>query len=406
MIIRRGDTQAELLSVVKETGAAAVYWTRRYEPAVIERDTQVKTALRKLKLEADSFNGQLLFEPWEVQTKEDRPYQVFTSFWKTCLSRAEPATPVPAPNRLVSPDCWPVSLLLDELKLLPKINWDEGLDSAWKPGTESAKAELQRFLTTHVDDYQTARDLPAEQGTSRMSPHLHFGEISPRMMWSAARRTVKNNPTDGLETFLKEVGWREFAYHLLYHFPQTTNEPLRSSFSRFPWVEDAKRLRDWQRGETGYPIVDAGMRELWSTGWMHNRVRMIVASFLVKDLLINWQQGAEWFWDTLVDADLASNTLGWQWSAGCGADAAPYFRIFNPELQSKKFDAEGNYIRKWIPELSKLPAKWIHTPESAPQDLMRAAEVELGKTYPKQCIDHSEARQRALTSLRAITGLR
>ena len=379
LIIRAGDTLAELNRLIEETGAAAVYWTRRYEPAAIERDTAVKAALRKKDVHAESFNGQLLFEPWEVQTKEGKPYQVFTAFWKSCLAKEKPPEPIRVPREWKSPERWPSSLELKSLKLEPTIPWDEGIRQEWKPGTVAAQAELKRFLKSCGDAYKANRDIPSIRGTSRLSPHLHFGEISPRTIWSETQRAMGGRSSDGLETFLKEVGWREFAHHLLYHFPKTPEEPLHEQFSRFPWLKDAQALLSWQRGQTGFPIVDAGMRELWATGWMHNRVRMIVASFLVKDLLIPWQEGARWFWDTLVDADLANNTLGWQWTAGCGADAAPYFRIFNPVLQSAKFDPNGEYIRRWVPELKTLPTKWLHCPWEASVGELARAGVQLGR---------------------------
>ncbi len=403
LIVRRGESRRVLQELISETDAVAVFWNRRYERSCIECDTRIKTELRTQRVHAESFNGQLLFEPWEIQTKEGRPYQVFTSFWKTCLGRPKPAPPEPAPNRILAPEQWPASLAIDELRLLPTIPWDLGLKAAWKPGETSALAELQHFLKTSVGDYSLSRDLPAIRGTSRLSPFLHFGEISPRTIWHEANRwrgeQSSLHTVPGLETFLKEVGWREFAYHLLFHFPHTDKEPLRSEFARFPWREDKNGLVAWQRGQTGFPIVDAGMRELWTTGWMHNRVRMIVASFLVKDLLIPWQKGAEWFWDTLVDADLASNSLGWQWTAGCGADAAPYFRVFNPNLQSEKFDPAGEYLRRWLPELANLPLPWLHSPWTAPDSILRQAGVKLGETYPYPIVDHSEARQRALEAL-------
>lgn len=407
LIVREGKKAlTELLTLVEQTDAAAVYWTRRYEPASIERDKRVKAELRKRDLIAESFNGQLLFEPWDVQTKEGRPYQVFTAFWKSCQARCEPDEPEPSPRSLQSPAHWPKSLKVADLKLEPTIPWDAGLAATWKPGAIHAKHELKRFLQSAINDYDFARDLPAITGTSRLSPYLHFGEISPRTIWHQILKAFERHPKDqistGVETYLKELGWREFAHHLLFHFPSTPTEPLRPEFAKFPWNDDRKLMHAWQKGLTGYPIVDAGMRELWTSGWMHNRVRMIVASFLVKDLLISWQQGAAWFWDTLVDADLANNTLGWQWTAGCGADAAPYFRVFNPELQSAKFDPEGVYIRRWVPELADLPTKWIHAPSKAPESVLSAAEVRLGKSYPLPIVDHGQARDRALRSFKGL----
>ncbi len=407
LILRTGNSLSVLLDLAKETKAAAVYWNRRYEPASIARDKIVKAKLRQDGFTAESFNGSLLFEPWEVSTKEDRPYQVFSAFWRACQAKGEPVEPQPAPARIPIPKEWPESASLDSLHLEPTRSWTEGLQAAWKPGSAGAATLLKSFIHDAIGNYETGRNHPAEVGTSRLSPHLHFGEISTRMIWHAVRRHL-THPKAGThdranaETYLKELGWREFAHHLLYHFPTTTDHPLRPEFAKFPWEENPKALRAWQRGQTGYPIVDAGMRELWATGWMHNRVRMIVASFLVKDLRLHWRHGAAWFWDTLVDADLANNTLGWQWSAGCGADAAPYFRVFNPMLQSEKFDAAGAYLRQWVPELRELPTKWLHAPWTAPKDVLAKAGVTLGKTYPNPIVDHGEARAAALDAFQQI----
>jgi deoxyribodipyrimidine photo-lyase len=292
------------------------------------------------------------------------------------------------------------------LNLLPRTKWDTGLAAAWQPGEVAAMKRLKKFVTSAMADYADRRNLPDTDGTSALSPHLHFGEIGPRQVWATVAAASKESgvfPANrGAQVFLSEVGWREFACHLLYHFPQTPAEPLRKEFAAFPWRKNAAQLRAWQTGQTGYPIVDAGMRQLWQTGWMHNRVRMIVASFLVKHLRISWQEGAAWFWDTLVDADLASNTLGWQWSAGCGADAAPYFRIFNPFLQGAKFDANGDFVRRWVPELAKMPAEFIHQPWEAPMDVLAGAGVQLGKNYPLPIVDHGEARAAALAALKSI----
>jgi deoxyribodipyrimidine photo-lyase len=270
----------------------------------------------------------------------------------------------------------------------------------WQPGEAGASAALKRFVRCAFNDYSEERNRPDAAGTSRLSPHLHFGEISPRQVWHglkkmAAKRGFSMKQWRGSQ-FIAEIGWREFAHHLLFHFPHTPTQPLRADFKKFRWRKDSAWLKAWQRGQTGYPIVDAGMRELWTTGWMHNRVRMVVASFLVKDLLISWQEGAQWFWDTLVDADLANNTLGWQWTAGCGADAAPFFRIFNPTTQGEKFDAKGDYVRRWCPELAKLPERWIHQPGQAPESVLRAAGVELGGHYPEPIVSHVIAREVAL----------
>jgi len=289
----------------------------------------------------------------------------------------------------------------------PKLNWIAGLRAAWKPGSAGAEAELKRFLRDGLLTYPEGRNRPDLPGTSRLSPHLHFGEISPRQVWHAVKRSAESKSVSAAVwrdwQFLTELGWREFAHHLLFHFPHTPEQPLRPEFARFPWRKNPVWLRAWQRGQTGYPFVDAGMRELWATGWMHNRVRMVAASFLVKNLLLPWQDGARWFWDTLVDADLANNTLGWQWTAGCGADAAPFFRIFNPVSQGDKFDPEGAYVRRWVPELARLPSTWIHHPWQAPPTALAAAGIELGRTYPRPIVSHLVSRELALEAYRRIT---
>jgi len=400
LVIRRGPTLESLRALVKETGATAVFWNRRYEPAVMARDAKVNVALRGEGLKVESFNAALLHEPWMIRNQSDKPFQVFTPFWKNCRNEPAPAEPLPAPKKIPAPAKWPRSLALDELGLEPKINWSGGLRAAWQPGEAGATANLRRFLARAFDDYTGQRNRPDVIGTSRLSPHLHFGEIGPRQVWHGLRRLAAQR---GLPVakwrdsqFLAELGWREFAHHLLFHFPHTPTEPLRPRFKTFPWRKNPARLRAWQQGRTGYPVVDAGLRELWATGWMHNRVRMIAASFLVKDLLISWSEGARWFWDTLVDADLAQNTLGWQWTAGCGADAAPYFRVFNPIRQGEKFDPHGNYVRKWCPELAKLPDEWIHQPHLAPREILSAAGIRPGRTYPKPIVNHALAREAAL----------
>ncbi len=406
LLIRRGPSLASLRQLARETGADAVYWNRRYEPALIARDTAVKEALRADGLRAESFNSALLFEPWTVTNQTGKPFQVFTPFWRHCLAREDPPAPTPAPRRLPGPARAPRSEPLAALELEPTIDWASGLRAAWQPGEAGAAANLRRFLDHAFEQYGEDRNRPDRPGTSRLSPHLHFGEIGPRQVWQALKRHAAQRGwpvTRWRNTqFLAEIGWREFAYHLLYHFPHTPTRPLRAEFARFPWRKEAAWLRAWQRGRTGYPIVDAGMRELWATGWMHNRVRMITASFLVKDLLVDWCAGARWFWDTLVDADLASNTLGWQWTAGCGADAAPYFRIFNPVTQGQKFDPQGDYVRRWVPELARLPTEWIHRPWEAPDEVLRAGGVELGRTYPRPIVSHAIAREVALEALAKI----
>jgi deoxyribodipyrimidine photo-lyase len=406
LILRRGsDSLAELQSVAAACGATRVVWNRRYEPNVIARDRRIKTELQAAGLEVASYNGSLLHEPWEVANKSGGAFQVFTPFWRHCLRLPDPREPLPAPARIAPPHRWPESIPLGALNLEPRIDWASGLRAAWTPGSAAALAQLEQFLHGALDNYPDARNRPDTAGTSRLSPHLHFGEIGPRQIWHELQRFATRNGQHSTwreSQFLAEVGWREFAHHLLYHFPQTPEQPLRSNYARFPWKSDPVGLRAWQRGETGYPIVDAGLRQLWQTGWMHNRVRMIVGSFLVKDLLLPWNEGAAWFWDTLVDADLASNTLGWQWVAGCGADAAPYFRIFNPVTQAIRFDPDGTYVRHWVPELARLPGPLIHEPWSAPSAALRAAGVQLGSEYPHRLIDHGVARARALEALATL----
>lgn len=403
LIVRQGLTLETLQDLLGTTGADAVFWNRRYEPAAIARDTRVKKALTDQGIHAESCNGSLLFEPWTLATQQKRPYQVYTPFYKAALAGAKPAAPLPAPGRLTGPKRWPESLPLAELGLEPRIDWAGGLRVAWQPGEAEARGRLAVFLETAVHRYDEDRDRPDREGVSRLSPHLHFGEISPREVYHALQQVPMQRWEKGREVFLKEVIWREFAHHLLYHFPHTTDAPLREDFARFPWLSDNAGLRAWQRGLTGYPLVDAGMRQLWATGWMHNRVRMVVASFLVKHLLLPWQCGAKWFWGTLVDADLANNTLGWQWSAGCGADAAPYFRIFNPAAQGEKFDPAGAYVKRWVPELARVPPKFVHQPAQASAGQLADWGVTLGTTYPAPIVEHATARTRALAALATIS---
>lgn len=400
LILRRGATLDLLRELIKETGARAVFWNRRYEPGIIARDKRVKASLLADGVEAKSFNGSLLHEPWEIENSSKRPFQVFTPFWKRCLAKDAPGEPLAKPKSVPAPAKWPKSETLESFKLEPKIDWARGFRAMWQPGEDGAVKHLKRFLAESFGDYDAERNRPDHVGTSRLSPHLHFGEISPRQIWYALsqRATKEGWPVRQWREsqYLTELGWREFSYHLLYHFPETPTEPLRAEFKIMHWRKNPEGLRAWQKGLTGYPIVDAGMRELWATGWMHNRVRMIVASFLAKDLMLPWQSGAQWFWDTLVDADLANNTLGWQWTAGCGADAAPYFRVFNPISQGEKFDPNGDYVRRWCPELAKVANKWIHQPHKAPAEVLRAGGVVLGRDYPEPMVNHYTAREVAL----------
>jgi deoxyribodipyrimidine photo-lyase len=408
LVVRRGPSLEALRKLARDVGATHVAWNRRYEPAVVKRDTAIKQALAADGLDVESFNGGLLYEPMHVATKEGKPYQVFTPFWRTLLARPEPAEPVAAPRSLRAA-AEVKSLAIGSLGLLPGIDWAATMRQTWQPGATGAKRRLEAFLADRIGGYATERDRPDHEGTSALSPHLHFGEISPRRVWHAVREAAGGKPAarlaGGAEAYLRELGWREFASHLLFHFPHTAEAPLRADYARFPWARDAVGLRAWQRGRTGFPVVDAGMRQLWATGWMHNRVRMIVASFLVKDLRISWLEGARWFWDTLVDADLAANTLGWQWAAGCGADAAPYFRIFNPTSQGTKFDPDGAYVRTWVPALARLPTAAIHEPADDPAALA-AARITLGRDYPEPIVDHAEARLLALEALKKVSRAR
>lgn len=404
LVLRSGPSLIALRSLIRETGAGAVVWNRRYEPAVIARDTQIKSELKAEGLEVETFNAALLHEPWTIQNQAGKPFQVFTPFWKHCLQRPDPSLPLSAPAKVQNPSAWPKTDHLGSFELEPKTNWAGGMRAVWRPGEQGAQENLTRFLKNAHDQYPTLRDRPDLTATSRLSPHLHFGELSPRQIWAAAGRAGIAPAAWRASRFLSEVGWREFAHHLLYHFPHTPQDPLRPEFGRFRWRSDKDWLKRWEKGETGYPIVDAGMRELWTTGWMHNRVRMIVASFLVKDLLISWREGASWFWDTLVDADLAQNTLGWQWTAGCGADAAPYFRVFNPVMQGEKFDPQGDYVKRWCPELAGLPGRWLHQPWAAPSEVLSRARLRLGENYPEPVVSHAIAREVALEEYGRLKG--
>lgn len=403
LIIRRGEAGAELRRLLAETGARQVFWNRLYEPAAIARDAAIKRLLRETGIDVASFNAALLYEPWEIGRGGGEPYRVFTPFWKAMQARGLEPVPEPAPSSLppVPPDL--VSQPLAELRLLPGIPWDAGFHAHWQAGEAGAWARLEEFLEADIRGYRQRRDLPGEPGTSRLSPHLHFGEISPRQIVSAMRDREVPAADSGAGCYLREIAWREFAHHLLFHFPHTTDAPLDARFAQLPWREDgADEIGRWQRGETGYPVVDAGMRELWRTGWMHNRVRMMAASLLTKNLLVPWQRGARWFWDTLVDADLANNSLGWQWTAGCGADAAPYFRIFNPVLQGERFDPKGEYVRRWVPELARVPDEWLHRPWEAGAERLAGWGIRLGEHYPRPIVDLKLSRERALAAFGAL----
>ena len=408
LILRQGPSLAGLRELVEITGAQSIYWNRLYQPVLIARDSTIKTALRADGLQVESHNAALLWEPWTIKTAAGNPYKVFTPFWKAGL-QYPPAPPLPAPAHLPAPSDLPSSLSLAEFELMPRINWYQGLQAAWRPGEEGALQQLDAFCQTVLDNYPDTRNTPAIRGVSRLSPHLHCGEISPRQIWQAVTHQINQqgleNPLQhpAAETYLRELGWREFAHNVLYHWPHTAEQPMDERFNDYPWRQHYEDLlAAWQQGRTGIPMVDAGMRELWHSGWMHNRVRMIVASFLTKNCAVPWQHGARWFWDTLVDADLASNSLGWQWTAGCGTDAAPYFRIFNPVRQGEQFDKAGDYVRRWIPQLAHVAQRWIHKPWQMPLSEQKSSNVIIGRDYPAPLVDLSESRRQALAGYEHI----
>ncbi len=406
LILRRGSHQDVLEGLVYETKANALFWNRRYDPEGLSCDKKIKEYFKNKGLSVYSFNACLLFEPWDIKNKSGKPFQVFTPFWKECQRLLQEHIPAPTPPVLRAHAQNLYSLSVFDLCGHPSSSpdWSAGLRKAWIPGEKGAHRLFDHFIDNHLKDYGRKRDYPSLACTSRLSPHLRFGEISVKWIVHRCHQLAVTESTlnESIHSFLRELGWREFAHHLLYHFPNITTHPLRKEFSKMPWEDDETAMKAWQKGQTGYPLIDAGMRQLWQTGWMHNRVRMLVASFLIKDLLIDWRKGAAWFWDTLVDADLANNTASWQWVAGCGADAAPYFRIFNPTLQSLKFDPEGHYIRQYVPELAKLPKEFIHTPWEAPSDVLSKANIKLDTTYSSPIVDHDDCRKKALEIFRTI----
>jgi deoxyribodipyrimidine photo-lyase len=398
LILRRGKADRAIEDLITETGARAIYWNRVYEPHAVARDTTIKVTWEARGVKVLSFNASLLVEPWTVKTSADSPYRVFTPFWRAASSLIEDTPPLPAPRALPTPPAWPRSEALTAWRLLPaKPNWARGF-AIWSPGEAGARKRLSAFIRESLHGYADGRDRPDRSSTSRLSPHLHWGEVSPRQVWHAIRIAKEDSAKveHDAAKFLSELGWREFSYHLLYHFPTLPLRNFRPAFDDFPWDENERAFKAWTQGRTGYPIVDAGMRELWATGYMHNRVRMVAASFLIKHLLMPWQRGEEWFWDTLVDADLANNAASWQWVAGSGADAAPYFRIFNPLIQGEKFDPDGAYVRRWLPELEKCDPRFIHRPWQSSNFAALA--------YQKPIIDHDRARARALAAYKSIAG--
>ena len=403
LVLRRGDSLDGLQRLIRETGADAVFMNRLFEPDAFEKDADVAHALKADGVDCRGFNGALLCRPGGVLNGSGQPYKVFTPFLKALLAQAEPPEHTLGPRRIDTPQVG--SDRLEDWKLHPSNpDWSERFD--WTPGEASASDALSDFLSKGLKSYAEGRDYPDQPATSRLSPYLHWGEISPWRAVIQARAAAQAGrvPAAEAEKFIAELGWREFSAHLLHHFPYMTERAFRPEYDAMPWSHAPAALEAWKRGRTGYPLVDAGMRQLWTTGWMHNRVRMVVASFLVKHLMIDWREGEAWFWDTLVDADLGNNVQNWQWIAGSGADASPWFRIFNPVAQSQKFDARGGYVRRWVPELARLPDKWLHAPWTAPEDVLRRAAVRLGHDYPKPIVDHDAARARALDALKAVSG--
>ena len=395
LTLLQGDATKLIPQLVKQHDINQIFWNRCYEPHAIARDTALKTTLQSKGVEVHSFNASLLHEPWTAKTQTGNPFKVFTPFWKSIKDKPLPnPLPVPAKATFIKGQ----GVALETLRLLPTLPWDAQFYHHWTPGEEGARKRWRDFLADGINRYAEGRDRTDQPNTSRLSPHLHFGEISPRQLWFEAQQAEGKN----IDKFRSELAWREFSYHLLYHFPTLPTDNFQPRFNAFPWERNSQALKAWQQGQTGYPIVDAGLRELWQTGYMHNRVRMIVGSFLVKHLRLHWHEGENWFWDCLVDADLANNAASWQWIAGCGADAAPYFRVFNPMLQGVKFDPEGAYVKRWVPELAAMPAAHIHAPWEAPKEVLLGAGVVLGKNYPKPIVDHATARKEALAAFAKI----
>ncbi len=407
LLIFKGRAETILSTLTDELDIKGVYWNRCYESWRMERDKQIKERLTEKNIHVESFNGSLLWEPWTVRKDDGDPYKVFTPFYrKKCLTVDEPARAMEAPKDISFASVKSSeSVSVDELGLLPKdLDWHKPIESFWNISEQGAHERLERFLETGLASYKKGRDFPATSYVSRLSPYLHFGQVSPNQVWHKARDFGEGKAAirSDLDHFCSELGWREFSHNLLFHFQDLPKNNLQDKFDSFEWRQDEKHLKAWQTGMTGCPIVDAGMRQLWQTGYMHNRVRMIVGSFLVKNLRLHWHLGQSWFWDCLVDADLANNSASWQWIAGCGADAAPYFRIFNPITQGKKFDPDGDYVRKFVPELKKVPDKYLHNPWEAPDDVLRDAGVRLGKDYPRIIVDLKQSREEALSAFQSL----
>jgi len=395
--VETGKSADILPALAKDAEADAVHWNRRYGPRERTLDADLKEHLRETGFSVQSHPGNVLVEPWDIETGQGKPYSVFTPFWKTLrdMAIARPAA---------VPDGKAVRFKKVDTEYV-QPHWAEKLGQYWDIGEDAAQRRLADFLDECVSDYPEGRDFPARAVTSRLSPHLRFGEISARQIWHTAHSFAHAHPSKAgaVDKFLSELAWRDFSYHQLFHRQDISKHPMQPKFTGLKWRHAPAQLRAWQRGQTGIPIVDAGMRQLWETGYMHNRVRMLVASLLSKNLLLDWQSGEDWFWDCLVDADEANNPASWQWVAGSGLDAAPYFRIFNPVTQGERFDAGGDYVREWIPEIAALPDKYIHAPGDAPDDVLRKANVTLGKTYPRPIVDLKDTRQRALDAFAALS---
>jgi deoxyribodipyrimidine photo-lyase len=404
LLVYKGDPAEILPEIIKKYLINAIYWNRCYEPWQIKRDASIKQMLKQRNIEVETYNGSLLFEPWEVLKQDKTPYKVFTHYYqKGCLRGIkEPRRVVSKPGK-ISFVKHEDSTNINDLQLMAQMSWSSKLVQHWHIGEQAAHARFKAFLEGGLDGYKEGRNFPARQNISRLSPYLHFGEISPHYIWYKLQLMRGLTHNADIDAFCSELGWREFSYYLLYHFPELPKKNWNSKFDTFPWREDLPLLKAWQSGQTGIPIVDAAMRELWQTGYMHNRVRMIVASFLVKNLLLDWRCGAQWFWDCLVDADLANNSASWQWVAGCGADAAPYFRIFNPVAQGQKFDTSGEYTKEFVPELKNLPDKYLFNPWEAPEDVLKKAGVVLGQNYPTPIIDLKLSRKRALETFAGLS---
>ena len=399
LALRSGDAETVLARLAQETGARQVHFNRCYE-----RDGEDRRIVRELKatgVSAHAFHGQLLHEPSGIRTGTGKPFRVFTPFWKALQALGEPREPLAPPAGIRGLNPLPPSELLEEWELLPKDpDWASHFGKVWSPGEKGARARLQHFVEHGLHDYASGRDFPALDATSGLSPHLAHGEITPAQAWHAARSASDADPAQ-ITHFRRELAWRDLNYSLLVEFPNLARDNWNSEFDPFDWSFEGALFRAWTTGRTGYPIVDAGMRQLWQEGYMHNRVRMITASFLIKDLMIDWRRGEEWFRDTLLDADPANNAANWQWVAGSGADASPFFRIFNPTLQGEKFDPDGDYVRRYVPELGSLAKRYIHRPFEAPEELLRKAGIRLGETYPRPVVDHALARRRALAAYKA-----